>query len=135
VRQQVGEVLDQDGGCAQLALLVGRGDFLPGGIGDVQRVADAIADRSDQHPPDVNPVHGQRVGELVQKADRVGRVDAQDGVALGGGVVDLDVDGIQRRRGPGDVVQATATRLANSPRASRRRPACIKRSRAFRSAA
>ncbi len=44
------------------------------------------------------PFRAQRVGELVEEADGVGRINAQDGVAVVAVVVQCDLDGMQHRR-------------------------------------
>ena len=103
--KQVGEVLDQDGRGAQLTQFVGAGDLLPVPVGDVEDVLDAIAHRGHRDLADVDAVQRQRVGELVQEPDRVRRVDAQHGVAVGRVVVDLQLDGVEGRGRAWEIAQ------------------------------
>ena len=94
-REQVGEVLDQDRGGSELPLFLGRSDLLPPGIGDVEGVVHPVADGLDDHARDVDAGEGQRVGEFIEEPHGVRRLDAQHGIARGGGVIDLDVDGVE----------------------------------------
>ena len=94
-RQQVGEVLDQHGGGAQLALAVRIGDLMAVLIGHVQGILHPVADRVDRHPGDIDVVERQGIGELVQEAEGVQRVDPQHGVLIAGFIVDLDLDRVE----------------------------------------
>jgi len=89
-------VLDQHRCRAQLALLGRRCDLVPVRIRHIERIAHAVVAGVHRHARDINPCQRQRVRELVQKADRIERPDAQHGVMRGGIVVYLDLDGIER---------------------------------------
>ena len=98
--QQVGKMFDQDGGSPQFPLFLRCRDLLSPLVGDVQDVFHPVADRVDRHLGDVDVVDCQRVGKLIEEADRIGRVDFQHGVSVGKSVVDLDVHRVKRRRRP-----------------------------------
>ena len=72
----------------------------------------------------MDAVQGEGVGELIQKAGRIWRVDPENGVAIRLLVVNLDINRLQRRRGAGqygkrdgDPLDELALRLLMPPRA------------------
>ena len=119
--EEVGKVLDQDGGGAQLALLRGGGDLEPLGVGDVEGVVGAAGGGGDVDAGDIDAAEGEGVGELEEKADGVGGRDAQHGVLVRRGVVEVDLDRVERLgasidvlQGGGDAVDELAVRFCRA---------------------
>ena len=71
----VGELLDEDGGQAQV-LLIGRvGQFLPVAVADVEAIVQLAAFDGELRLVDIDVAHGERIGEGVQKCGRVVRLN------------------------------------------------------------
>lgn len=92
----VGELLDEDGGQAQV-LLIGRiGQFLPVAVADVETVVQLAAFDGELRFVDIDVAHGERVGEGVEKCGRVVRLNIHHRVGRRLAVVEGDVDGMEQ---------------------------------------
>ena len=94
-------------------ILLVQGDQL--GLRNRRNGGGAFAPSDDRHFPeefataaltDFHPV-----GELVQKADSVGRVNAEHGIVVGRGVVNFNVNRQKRRGSAGHVTQGNGCAL------------------------
>ncbi len=103
VGKQMGKVFDQNSCSTQFPLFVGGSDFSPVRVGDVERVVHAIADGVDRDACNVNTTEGQCIGEFIKKTNGIRRLDVENRVLIGSGVVNLDINGIKGRRRAADV--------------------------------
>ena len=110
-RQEMREMFDQHRRRAQLALFLRRSDLHPVFIGDVQQVVGAFAAGMHHHARNIGVRHRKRIGELVQKAHRIGGLDMQHGMARGNFVVDLDLDRVQAQVGAAHALENVAHTL------------------------